>query len=57
MSSREDKDLVMPFRSIALRMEFGARALSDTRVTFDSLECAKMWLWRIFKSFPLKISS
>lgn len=54
VSSREYKDLEMPFRSIALRMEFGARELSDTKVAFDSLECAKMWLWRIFKSFSLE---
>ena len=51
--SAEYKDLEFPFRSIALRMKYGAKQISDTKVSFSSLEMAKRWLWEIFHTYPL----
>ena len=45
------KDLEVPFRSIALRMQFGAKELSDTRVCFTSLTLAKLWLFAVALQF------
>ncbi len=47
----EYKDLELPFRSIALRMQFGATYISDTKISFRSLILARMWLHAITTQF------
>lgn len=49
--ANEYKDLELPFRSIALRMQFGATSISDTKVSFSSLILARMWLHAITAQF------
>lgn len=50
-TSKNYKDLELPFRSIALRMQFGATEISDTKVVFPSLTLARMWLHAIVCQF------
>ena len=50
-TSNDYKDLESPFRSIALRMQFGATEISDTKVAFPSLTLARMWLHAIVSQF------